>query len=244
MSTKSARDDKPDRSNHHTDWELVENVLSSPEVRTTYIHGPPGIGKTWCAFHSGRVGAGVYSVTLTEDTPSSELRGHYIPRGGEMVWQDGPFVAAMRSGARLVVNELTHGSPDAFSFLLPILESIETAQLTLPTNETVRPAAGFHVVATDNAPDELPFALQDRFDCILGIGEPHPAALDRLRHPLRGIATRTFALEPERRVSLRSWLAVQRLERELGLGEACSAVFGAERGAQVHDAIVLAESEG
>jgi MoxR-like ATPase len=245
MPETSKKSDQPERRNEATNWKLVEEVLRSPGVRTAYLHGPPGIGKTYCAFHCGRIDAGVFAVTLTEETPASELRGHYVPKGRELVWQDGPFVAAMRSGARLVVNELTHGSPDAFSFLLPILESIETAQLTLPTNETVRPAPGFHVVATDNAPpDELPFALQDRFDCILDISEPHPAALERLRAPLRRIATRSFALEPERRISLRGWLALQRLEGEMGLGEACSAVFGIERGAQVHDAIVLAQSEG
>ena len=41
---------------------------------------------------------------LTEDTAAAELRGHFLPRGKELIWHDGPFTAAMRQGARLVVR--------------------------------------------------------------------------------------------------------------------------------------------
>ena len=66
------------------DWAFIETVLGSTEVRTVYLYGPPGIGKTFSAYHAGRVDDGVYAITLTEDTPAAELRGHYLPRGREM----------------------------------------------------------------------------------------------------------------------------------------------------------------
>jgi MoxR-like ATPase len=224
------------------DWALVERILGLSQVRTVYLYGPPGVGKTYVAYRSGRVENGVWSITLTEDTPASELRGHWLPRGREMVWHDGPFTAAMRAGARLVVNEVTHASPDVHSLLHPVLESLETAQLTLPTHETVRPAPGFHVVCTDNAPPQsLPPALCDRFDCVLPISGPHPAALARLSEPLRQAAERCLALEEERRIGLRAWLAIEALRAELGLESACLAVLGPERGAQVWDGLALAE---
>lgn len=223
-----------------TNWELVERVLDSPNVRTVYFHGPSGVGKTYCAYHHGRVGAGVYAITMTEDTPAAELRGHYLPVKGELVWHDGPFTEAMRKGARLVINEVSHGSPEAISFLHPVLESFATARITLPTNETVRPAPGFHVVCTDNAPPEdLPLALQDRFDCTIEILDPHPQAIAKLSEPFKSAALHTFGLEEDRRISLRSWFIMQTLAAELGLESACQAVFGSERGARILDGLVL-----
>lgn len=223
------------------DWKVIEHVLALPVLDRIFIWGKPGIGKSWCAYHKGRIERGVYAVTCTPETPASELRGHYLPHGdGGFAWHDGPVVRAMREGARLVINEIAHASDDVLAFLHPILEHAETARTTLPTNETVVPTPGFHVVLTDNAPpDELPPALRDRFDAVIQIEEPHPEALLRLSEPLRAVAQRGFALEDARRVSIRGWLVLDRLRDELGLELACAIVFGTERGAQVHDAIVL-----
>ena len=222
-------------------WELIERVLGSPTLARIYLWGKAGVGKTYCAYHKGRVGRGVYAITLTQEMPASELRGHYLPKGDHFEWHDGPVIRAMREGARLVINEVLHASDDAFSFLFPILEFEETARITLPTGETVTPAAGFHTVLTDNAPpDDLPPALRDRLDAVLEINEPHPEALALLPEALREVARRGFALDDDRRLSIRGWLGVARLEPELGLADACSVVFGAERGSQIHDAIVLA----
>jgi MoxR-like ATPase len=226
----------------HVDWDLIERVLASPTLRCIYLWGKPGIGKTWCAYHKGRVERGCYCLTLTPETPASELRGNYLPSAdGGLAWEDGPVVRALREGSRLVLNEILHASDDVLAFLHPILEFPETARLTLPTRETVQPAPGFSCVITDNAaPDDLPAALRDRFDAVLEIREPHPEALARLSEPLREVARRGFALEDERRISLRGWLVLDRLQHELSLADACRVVFGAERGAQIHDAIVLA----
>lgn len=237
--SEKAREGRAERA---VSWPFVERCLATPLIRTVYFHGPPGVGKTWSAYHTGRVEDGVYAITLTEETPASELRGFWTPRGGELVWQDGPFVAAMREGARLVVNEISHASPDVLALLYPVLESRETARLTLPTGETVAPAPGFHVICTDNEPPHaLPPALRDRFDCVIEIDAPHPDALARLSPPVRRAALQTFDLEPERAVSLRSWLTLEVLKEELGLRDACIAVFGAERGRHVHEAMTVAQ---
>jgi hypothetical protein len=97
------------------------------------------------------------------------------------------------------------------------------------------------VVVTDNLPpDGLPPALRDRFDSLLEIAEPHPSALARLSEPLREAARRSFSLGEDRRVSVRSWLTLDRVRHVLGLEAACLVVFGAERGSQIVDALVLA----
>jgi MoxR-like ATPase len=241
-SSRRAARDKDKEAHVGTDWSFVERVLRSPHARTVYIYGPPGLGKTWAAMYLGDHRA-YYALTLTEETSATELRGHYLPKGRSMPWHDGPATMAMRAGARLILNELTHASPDVLSLLHPLLENPDTACLTLPTGETVRPASGYTVVATDNLPPEdLPAALRDRFDCVLHVNEPHPAALAQLPEHLRGPALRGLLLEPDRRISLRGWLSVHRLEAEFGLRGACIAVFGPARGALVHDGIVLGEA--
>jgi nitric oxide reductase NorQ protein len=223
------------------DWELIERVLGSEAAMRIYLYGLPGVGKTYAAYTNGLVERGLYACTLMPETPAAELRGTYLPMGDSIVWHDGPVVRAMREGARLVLNELSHASEDALAFLYPVLENSDTARITLPTGETVVPAPGFQVVVTDNAaPDDLPAALRDRFDAVLEIREPHPSALAQLSEPLREVVRRGMALDEERRVSVRPVLAIDRLAKEFGLRIACLIVLGAARGSLFHDALVLA----
>jgi len=223
-----------------TDWELMECVLALEEVRTFYFWGPPGVGKTYSALRCGRVEQGVYVVTLTDETSAAELRGHFVFRGGDAVWHDGPFVRAMREGKRLVINEITRANADTLALMMPILESIETAALTLPTGETVRPQPGFHVVATDNQPPhQLPEALDDRFAVYVRVRELHPEALARLHPQLRQIAASSASLEDDRRISARGWLSLQSLAPLFGLLTACKLAFGPDRGPRVFETIVM-----
>jgi len=222
------------------DWRFVERVLASTRAHTVYLWGPPGTGKTYTACRSGVEGREVFTISLTPETPAAELRGFWMPKGDQFVWQDGVFIDAMRKGARVVINEIANASHDVLAILHPVLESRQTAQLTLPNLETVVPADGFQVVCTDNLPiDQLPEALRDRFKSVLHVNRPHPAALAALSEDLREAALRTFDLESARAVSVRGWLSVQEFEVEFGRRDACRAVFGRERGEQIFQASVL-----
>jgi len=201
------------------------------------------VGKTWAAYHLAPNPNGVLAVSLSEDTPAMELRGHYVQTEHGMVWQDGNFVRAMRRGATLVINEVTHSADDVRSLMHPVLESPETAEMTLPNGEVVKPAAGFRVILTDNLPPEdLSLALRSRIEARLHITVPHPSALARLSPDLRRAAEATLGLEDERRVSLREWLNLERVRGELGLELGAVAVFGDERGPQLLDALELHEA--
>jgi len=229
-----------------TNWEILKILLESSGLRTAYLWGPPGIGKTYGAQRWGLQGRDVFTVTLTEETPAAELRGHYIPKGGEFVWHDGPVSQSMRKGARLILNEVAHASCDVLSFLYAVLESPETSKITLPTGETLSPSTGFQCIITDNvAPTSLPAPLQDRIDATLLVEVPSPQAIQSFPENLRDMITKCATVkDASQRISLRSWEAVERLAKGgVDFEVAARAVFG-DKWNSVQAALKIARAAG
>lgn len=222
-------------------WEIYADLLSWDGARVLYVSGPPGIGKTWLAYKHGRIDRGVWALTLTPETPATDLVGGFRPNANGIEFADGPALAAMRAGGRLVVNEVTHGSEDVYSILHPILESHETAMLTLPDCSTVKAAPGFHVVLTDNmAPDSLPFALRDRQFAKVALREPHPDSLALLPEDLRQPAMACVTADDERQTGMREWHAFAALRDRYGAADAAVLAFGQTRGRAIYTAHKIA----
>lgn len=222
-------------------------LLSWPDLKTVIstrlhalLYGPPGTGKTFIATEPDD-----YSLTLTAETPAAELRGHYIPKGPEFIWHDGPCVRAWREGKRIVLNEIDNASGDALVFLYAMLDDPSVAKLTLPTGETIRPRAGFQAIATTNATDlesALPAALLDRFAIRVHVDTPHPAALAKLPEALANMVRETINEGPERKVSLRQANAFHTLDVLLqNKVLAAQSVFG-NRAPDIYNSILLALS--
>lgn len=223
-------------------WALVDTVVQ--HSRSLLLYGPPGTGKSYAGTHAALDGRPLYTVTLTPDTPAAELRGHYVPVGGEFKWQDGPVIKAWRDGGRLLVNEIDHAGGDALSFLLVALDSSGTAALTLPTGETVRPSPRFQAVATMNGEPEqdLPPALRDRFPAALRIDEPHPAAIESLPSDLQDAARGTVCAESaDRRITLRAWLAFAAMRPLVGDEVSAAVHFGTDRAADILQSLRIAK---
>lgn len=219
-------------------WALVSRVI--PESRVTLLYGPPGTGKSFAAHNSDLAGRQLFSVTMTPETPAAELRGHYVPQGSQFVWQDGPAIKAWRFGGRLVLNEIDHAAADALSFLLNCLDSQETACLTLPTGEMVKPHPQFQAVATMNgSPDELPSALRDRFPVCLEVDAVHPSAVETLPKDLRNAALGSALADDGRRISIRAWQCFASLRASIGSEAAAAAIF-AKRAQDVLDSLKIA----
>ena len=220
-------------------WDLIEKVV--PNYRTTLLYGPPGTGKTTAGNFAGNPSA-VYNVTLTEETPAAEIRGHYVPRGGEFHWQDGPALKAYREGARLILNEIDKASQDCMTFCYALMDDESVSAITLPTGETVRPDPNFSVVATTNGvPEDLPDALRDRLTVRVYVPTPHPEAIKSLPADLRKPATKGFG-KPDS-PSFREWKAFAGLREAVGNEYAAKAVWG-ERAETVLNTLKIGTKAG
>lgn len=213
------------------DWRRVEAILVAccAVGRYVLLYGRPGTGKSFAARRVGVQPDDVFAVNLTEDTSAAELRGYDREVNGQFVFTDGPCTRAWREGGRLVLDDIGRASGDAYSHLLGVLDDPRVASIYLPDGTRLSPKRGFHAIATSNceSPDELPAPLRDRLAVAIEIVEPHPDALLALPPDLRH-AARNGALcpDPERRISLRPWMAFDELRGLLDEPTAAVAVFG------------------
>lgn len=233
----------------HTCWDLAKLAIEGEDKATQYkprvlLYGKPGTGKSTAAQRMGN-SVGVFNVTLTEETPAAEIRGHFIPIKGEFVWKDGPGISAVRAGARLVLNEIDHASGDVHTLLMALLDDHETLALTLPTGETITHTPGYQVIATMNGvPTDLPPALRDRFEVMIDIDQANPEAIKTLPLELQKAAKGTVASsDPSRQHSLRGWIAFNRLKSIHGEENAAIMVFGAKQAKSVLDSIKIGSAK-
>lgn len=222
--------DKPETTDAWTLTEAILAVIGALRLPHVLLWGPPATGKTHAAVHASRPAEQkVYSVTLTQEMPAYELRGFERPVGKGFKWSDGPVVAALRSGGRLVLNEIHRASADVMSFLLSVLDDRDLKSVTLPTGEVVTAAPGFCVVATsNNDPADLDEALASRFPVVIQIDTIHPAALATLPADLRQAAVGMAQASSDRRITIRAWQAYATLRGTISSAQAAAAVFGVQ----------------
>lgn len=227
-------------------WNIIEAVeRGAPRV---LLYGPPGTGKTTSAYNAAAaLGKSVYNITLSDETPAAELRGHFVPAGTEWKWMHGPAVRAYLEGAILILDEIDKASQDALDFLHGLLNDPKVAQITLPTGEMIRPNPGFQCIATMNGElEDLQPALQDRFSIAIEVRDPHPDAIKSLPKDLQSVAKKVEDYEnAERPATLRRWAAFALLRElpDVGSAEAAKAVF-AHRAGELLDSISFKEAKG
>jgi MoxR-like ATPase len=229
-------------------WKDVEDAINAG-VDRIILFGPPGTGKTFAGLYYGDINAGAWRLICTEDMTNADVTGHFFPNAqGAWTWNEGSAIKAWQGngerGGRLVIDEIDKAGGDVFATLLAMTDSPESAKWEHPaTGRIVRPRDGFSVVMTTNIEqmDELPEALKDRFPVAIRINQPHPDALDKLSPDLRKYAVR-MADAGERRISLRTFYAFDKLRASLGDEEASRLVFG-KNAKSVLDAIAIDKLE-
>lgn len=228
------------------DWNIIEAIERG--AFRVLLYGPPGTGKTTSAYNAAKsLKKNVYNVTLSDETPAAELRGHFVPRGTEWTWMDGPAVRAYREGAILILDEIDKASQDCLDFLHGLLNDPELARLTLPTGEIVHMHENFQCIATMNGElEDLQPALQDRFSIAIEVTKPHPDAIAALPNDLQSAAKTVEDYEnAQRPATLRRWAAFAMLRElpDVGAEWAAKAVF-AHRAGELLDAVTFKAAKG
>lgn len=230
-------------------WQDFEDVMTAGYDRVI-LYGPPGTGKTFAGLNYGNIEGGAWRLQCTDDMTNADVTGHYIPNGERWEWKDGSAIKAWQGngsiGGRLVIDEIDKAGGDVFATLLAMTDSVESAEWQRPSDGAlIRPVNGFSVVMTTNIEDmdDLPQALKDRFPVAIRINRPHPSALMRLSERIRAYAATTVDAEEGRRISLRAWMAFEKLAVSHGDEKAARLVFG-RRAEGILDAIKIDLASG
>ena len=167
---------------HRDRLEFILSNTAKPEGGAhAILFGPRGTGKTTAAVAAAMPGQRVISITLNSEGSAASIWGHFVPKGGEFVWNNGPAAQAWNEGALLVINELDHASEDVSNILHVLLDNPAVAQITLPTGETVSPKPGFRCIASMNGRlDDVAQPVLDRFSEKIPVLGPSKAMLKKL----------------------------------------------------------------
>lgn len=192
-----------------TCWDLAEAAASG--ANRILLHGPRGVAKSrWAQDLLKQSHKEISQCSLNEDIAVQELIGHYVPHGSEFKWHDGPVMRAYRAGHGLVVNEMGRASGAVQDMFLSVMDDASVSMISLPTGENVKPGAKFQVIATSNAsPEAMDEALQDRFDAIIHINQPHPGLIAHIeaQAPGLGVVIQRSYQDSQRSISPRRALA-------------------------------------
>ena len=126
----------------------IKTILESKVFYPIFVTGLSGNGKTSmirevCA----KLKRDMVRVNITVETDEDDLLGGFRLVNGETVWQDGPLVVAMKTGAVALIDEVDLASHKIMC-LQPIMEGQPIYLKKI--NEVVYPADGFNIVATAN----------------------------------------------------------------------------------------------
>jgi hypothetical protein len=126
----------------------IKSILESRIFYPCFVTGLSGNGKTSmirevCA----KLKRDMVRVNITVETDEDDLLGGFRLVNGETVWQDGPLVVAMRTGAIALIDEVDLASHKIMC-LQPIMEGQPIYLKKI--NEVVYPAEGFNIIATAN----------------------------------------------------------------------------------------------
>jgi|TARA_Y100001951_G_scaffold9047_1_gene5682 MoxR-like ATPase len=213
-------------------WQTLTDAIAAGIDRIV-LYGPPGTGKTFAGLTMGDTSAGAWRLVCTEDMTNGDVTGSFMPNSdGSFSWVSGAALKAWggngTAGGRLIADEIDKAGGDVAATLLAMLDGEDSASWEHPeTGRIHRPLPGFSAIMTTNIEnmEELPPALLDRFPVRVRIDQPHPHALMLLSKDLRGMAVQ-MADADDRRISLRTLMAFDKIRKTHGADRAAVIVFG------------------
>ena len=126
----------------------IKSIIESKIFYPIFITGLSGNGKTSMVREvCAKLKRDMVRVNITVETDEDDLLGGFRLVDGETVWQDGPLIVAMKTGALALIDEIDLASHKIMC-LQPILEGQPIYLKKI--NQVVYPTEGFNVVATAN----------------------------------------------------------------------------------------------
>ena len=141
----------PKKDPQYVSWGHFKDIKTILERKIFYpifVTGLSGNGKTSMVHEvCAKLKRDLVRINITIETDEDDLLGGFRLVNGETVWQDGPLVVAMKTGAVALIDEIDLASHKIMC-LQPIMEGQPIYLKKI--NQVVYPAEGFNVVATAN----------------------------------------------------------------------------------------------
>lgn len=129
-------------------FKQLEKIIKSQIFYPVFITGLSGNGKTTMVEQvCAKLNRECIRINVSIETDEDDLIGGNTLINGNILYREGPVIAAMRRGAVLLIDEIDRGS-NKLMCLQSILEG--KAFFNKKTGEMVNPTSGFTVIATAN----------------------------------------------------------------------------------------------
>jgi len=198
------------------------------------LAGPPGVGKTYRCFQTGKVmRKPVWKIQAHSELSPAEILGMHVPEETKFRWEPGPIDLAYTHGGILVLDELIEASGPVKTFLYGACDRGPGGTISYVGRQFVQ-TKGYQPIATMNGwPNQggLPAALLDRFDAWVLIAQPSEQQYKLLEPDLRDICRSLYAAAADPMdgpvVTFRMLIGLQKLRKILPLPKAVlSACYG------------------
>lgn len=141
----------PEKDETYVKWgqaSVVEKVIRSGQFFPVFISGFSGNGKTFMVEQAcANTKRNFIRVQITPETDEDDLIGGFRLIDGNTVFEKGPVIRAMESGAVLLIDEIDRATNKIMS-LQGVLEGKPI--LLKKIGKMIHPAPGFNIIATGN----------------------------------------------------------------------------------------------
>ena len=143
----------PEVDPHFVPWGFysdLKNIIKSKTFHNVFIAGPSGFGKNMMVEQvCASLKREMIKFNFSPETDLVSLLGGPTLINGNVVFNDGPVIQAMRKGAVLFLDELAKSHPGNILVLNGILEG--KSYLNPHTGEVIKAKEGFQIIAASNS---------------------------------------------------------------------------------------------
>lgn len=128
----------------------IRNIIKSKKFFPIFISGQSGLGKTHAVLQAcSELKREVIRINFSPETDQSDLIGSNTLVDGNIVFNGGPVVTAMKTGAILLMDDVDRCPGSTLTSLLSVMEG--NGLYLTKIGEHIKPANGFNIIVTANS---------------------------------------------------------------------------------------------